>query len=397
MITNPESSEGSTLTELEANKSPASSATSTTASNPASSGDQLLMPANPFEGHGQRYEDDYDIPPLPPHDQQQQQQHQQQMQQQQQYYQQQHDPYYHHQQQQQQYYHQQQQQQHAYYDGYHQQHAVQQQQGAYGMYHGNGAGMYPPPPGQPGHGYPNGTSPPNNATPSPTTNSDDSGGDCVNEKRLMHARTVHPQAPPGHPGHPGHVAHPYYHHMGQRGVPVVQKRPRQTRRNKKKRDPNEPQKPVSAYALFFRDMQAGIKARNPNASFGEVSKHVASMWDNLDPDHKAAYKKRTENAKKEYLKQLAAYRANLVSKNGNSIEPYGPYSAAYSCFTKSGEYAGTTYANSSGEMLQHHRVGPLGSPAASSDGVVNNNVGGSPYGSQMAMRQSHHVSYRPKC
>ena len=97
--------------------------------------------------------------------------------------------------------------------------------------------------------------------------------------------------------------------MGQRGVPVVQKRPRQTRRNKKERDPNEPQKPVSAYALFFRDMQAGIKARNPNASFGEVSKHVASMWDNLDPDHKAAYKKRTENAKKEYLKQLAAYRA----------------------------------------------------------------------------------------
>ena len=393
MITNPESSEGSTLTELEANKSPASSATSTTASNPASSGDQLLMPANPFENHGQRYEDDYDIPPLPPHDQQQQQQQQQQLQQHY-YQQQQHDQYYHHQQQQQ-YYHQQQQQQqqHGYYDGYHQQHAMQQQQqqqaqaAGYGMYHGNGGGMYPPPP-QPGQGYPNGTSPPNNATPSPTTNSDDSGGDCVNEKRLMHARTVHPQ-PPGHP-----VAHPYYHHMGQRGVPVVQKRPRQTRRNKKKRDPNEPQKPVSAYALFFRDMQAGIKARNPNASFGEVSKHVASMWDNLDPDHKAAYKKRTENAKKEYLKQLAAYRANLVSKNGNSIEPYGPYSAAYSCFTKSGEYAGTTYANSSGEMLQHHRVGPLGSPAASSDGVVNNNVGGSPYGSQMAMRQTHHVSYK---
>ena len=405
MITNPESSEGSTLTELDAcvaNKSPASSATSTTASNPASSGDQLLMPANPFESHGQRYEDDFDIPPLPPHDQQQQQQqHQQQQMQQQAYYQQQqHDQYYHHQQQQQYYHQQQQQQQHGYYDGYHQQHAAmqqQQQQGAYaGMYaHGNGAGggMYPPAPAQPGQaGYPNGTSPPNNATPSPTTNSDDSGGDCVNEKsRLMHARTVMPQAP----GQPP-VVHPYYaHHMGQRGVPVVQKRPRQTRRNKKKRDPNEPQKPVSAYALFFRDMQAGIKQRNPNASFGEVSKHVASMWDNLDPDHKAAYKKRTENAKKEYLKQLAAYRANLVSKNGNCIEPYGPYSAAYSCFAKSGEYVGTTYANSSGEMLQNHRVGPLTSPAASSDGGgVNNNVSGSPYmRGHETMRQTHHVSH----
>lgn len=84
-------------------------------------------------------------------------------------------------------------------------------------------------------------------------------------------------------------------------------------KKKKKRDPNEPQKsvllsssilicwlwmspfrscwnffwrPVSAYALFFRDTQAAIKGQNPNASFGEVSKIVASMWDGLDVDHK---------------------------------------------------------------------------------------------------------------
>ena len=227
------------------------------------------------------------------------------------------------------------------------------------------------------------------ATPSPTTNSEDSGGDCVNEskQRLMHAHTVHPppvqQTP--HAGHmsPAAAAH-YYNHMGQRGVPVVQKRPRQTRRSKKKRDPNEPQKPVSAYALFFRDMQAGIKARNPNASFGEVSKHVASMWDNLDPDHKAAYKKRTENAKKEYLKQLAAYRANLVSKNGGSIEPYGPYSAAYSCFAKSaGEYS-SPYGPS-GERIQH-RPDYMGAGGAPQE------AGKAGYGSQMPMPQSHSVS-----
>ncbi|KAK6637496.1 TOX high mobility group box member 4 [Polyplax serrata] len=44
--------------------------------------------------------------------------------------------------------------------------------------------------------------------------------------------------------------------------------------------------PVSAYALFFRDTQAAIKGQNPNASFGEVSKIVASMWDALDADSK---------------------------------------------------------------------------------------------------------------
>ncbi|XDV35194.1 hypothetical protein PO909_005188 [Leuciscus waleckii] len=90
-------------------------------------------------------------------------------------------------------------------------------------------------------------------------------------------------------------------------------------KKKKKKDPNEPQKPVSAYALFFRDTQAAIKGQNPNATFGDVSKIVASMWDSLGEEQKQAYKRKTEAAKKEYLKALAAYRASLVSKMFCSI------------------------------------------------------------------------------
>ncbi|KAM6977518.1 TOX high mobility group box family member 2-like isoform 1-T1 [Aplochiton taeniatus] len=92
-------------------------------------------------------------------------------------------------------------------------------------------------------------------------------------------------------------------------------------KKKKKKDPNEPQKPVSAYALFFRDTQAAIKGSNPNATFGDVSKIVASMWDSLGEEQKQAYKRKTEAAKKEYLKALAAYRASLVSKTYNDPEP----------------------------------------------------------------------------
>nr|2CO9_A Chain A, thymus high mobility group box protein TOX [Mus musculus] len=92
-------------------------------------------------------------------------------------------------------------------------------------------------------------------------------------------------------------------------------------KKKKKKDPNEPQKPVSAYALFFRDTQAAIKGQNPNATFGEVSKIVASMWDGLGEEQKQVYKKKTEAAKKEYLKQLAAYRASLVSKSYTDSGP----------------------------------------------------------------------------
>lgn len=57
-------------------------------------------------------------------------------------------------------------------------------------------------------------------------------------------------------------------------------------KKKKKKDPNEPQKPVSAYALFFRDTQATIKGQNPSATFGDVSKIVASMWDSLGEEQK---------------------------------------------------------------------------------------------------------------
>ncbi|XP_046718883.1 thymocyte selection-associated high mobility group box protein TOX isoform X2 [Silurus meridionalis] len=99
-----------------------------------------------------------------------------------------------------------------------------------------------------------------------------------------------------------------------RAATDVAKKPK-TPKKKKKKDPNEPQKPVSAYALFFRDTQAAIKGQNPNATFGEVSKIVASMWDGLGEEQKQLYKKKTETAKKEYLKQLAAYRATLVSQS----------------------------------------------------------------------------------
>ncbi|XP_061621553.1 TOX high mobility group box family member 3 isoform X2 [Phyllopteryx taeniolatus] len=99
-----------------------------------------------------------------------------------------------------------------------------------------------------------------------------------------------------------------------RPAPVDPTKKPKTPKKKKKKDPNEPQKPVSAYALFFRDTQAAIKGQNPNATFGEVSKIVASMWDGLGEEQKQVYKSKTEAAKKEYLKALAAYRASLVSK-----------------------------------------------------------------------------------
>lgn len=90
-------------------------------------------------------------------------------------------------------------------------------------------------------------------------------------------------------------------------------------KSKMKNDPNAPRKPVSAYALFFGDTQAAIKSQNPNASFTEISKIVASMWDVLSAEHKEVYKKKAEDAKKEYRRLMTTYRANLLAKSDEEL------------------------------------------------------------------------------
>ncbi|XP_037644288.1 thymocyte selection-associated high mobility group box protein TOX [Sebastes umbrosus] len=141
----------------------------------------------------------------------------------------------------------------------------------------------------------------------------------------------------------------------------ISKKPK-TPKKKKRKDPNEPVKPVSAYALFFRDTQANIKAQNPNATFGEVSKIVASMWDGLGEEQKQLYKKRTETAKKEYLKQLAAYRASLVSQSYNDpsdMKPPHSSSAPSSSSTSMFNSKPSVYPGHPG---QHHSSSSLAHP-----------------------------------
>jgi len=46
---------------------------------------------------------------------------------------------------------------------------------------------------------------------------------------------------------------------------------------------------MTAYSLFFRDTQVSIKGENQQATFGEVSRIVATMWDSLEPHEKEVY------------------------------------------------------------------------------------------------------------
>lgn len=83
-------------------------------------------------------------------------------------------------------------------------------------------------------------------------------------------------------------------------------------------------KPVSAYALFFRDTQASIKAANPNATFGEISKIVASKWDMLNKQDKDVYKDRADQEKRNYLQNLASSKAKQVAAEIGTIQQIQP-------------------------------------------------------------------------
>ncbi|RVE61637.1 hypothetical protein OJAV_G00172450 [Oryzias javanicus] len=158
---------------------------------------------------------------------------------------------------------------------------------------------------------------PLSATPSPTGSLQDEDMSVFRRSVLVEAPMSLSSSPllshmPFHPASPSSAQSAAARRSI--GKPVAATDAPSAKKGRKKKDPNEPQKPVSAYALFFRDTQAAIKGQNPNASFGEVSKIVASMWDSLAEDQKQVYKRKTEAAKKEYLKALAAYKANQLSQ-----------------------------------------------------------------------------------
>ena len=79
---------------------------------------------------------------------------------------------------------------------------------------------------------------------------------------------------------------------------------------KKKKDPNAPVPPLSAYKFFFKETGQTVKTHNPAAKFGDVSRIVASMWERLSDDEKAIYRKRSEDDKERYNREMQVYRAS---------------------------------------------------------------------------------------
>ncbi|XP_015792657.1 uncharacterized protein LOC107369241 [Tetranychus urticae] len=91
-------------------------------------------------------------------------------------------------------------------------------------------------------------------------------------------------------------------------VKVIRKK-----KTNRKKEPNNNKKSASGYAHFFRERQARIKEENKTASFGEISKIVASEWEALSIDEKAVYKRKAENEKNNQFKDIALNHAMAVA------------------------------------------------------------------------------------
>lgn len=60
---------------------------------------------------------------------------------------------------------------------------------------------------------------------------------------------------------------------------------------KRKAASNLPKKPLTSFMRFCKDKRAELKAKNPDAPFGEIGKLLGEAWKNVEPSLKSKYEK----------------------------------------------------------------------------------------------------------
>lgn len=86
---------------------------------------------------------------------------------------------------------------------------------------------------------------------------------------------------------------------------IVVKRQRKTRPI---RDTNAPRMPLNGYVRFLNAHRDRVKTSNPNLSFAEITKLLASEWSSLGVEQKKHYLSEAEKAKEKYLQELQEYQ-----------------------------------------------------------------------------------------
>lgn len=83
---------------------------------------------------------------------------------------------------------------------------------------------------------------------------------------------------------------------------------------RRKKDPLAPKAPLNGYLVYFNEERAGMRAKNPNIGFGELTKIIATKWKELPTDSKQKYINEADQDKERYEKEMACYKKSDAYK-----------------------------------------------------------------------------------
>ncbi len=77
---------------------------------------------------------------------------------------------------------------------------------------------------------------------------------------------------------------------------------------KKAKDPNAPKRNISAFMHYSKDSREGLKASQPELTFGEIAKAMSVNWKALSVQERAVWDKKATVDKERYQQDMAQYK-----------------------------------------------------------------------------------------
>ena len=95
-------------------------------------------------------------------------------------------------------------------------------------------------------------------------------------------------------------------------------------RIKKFKDKRHPKRPKSGYMLYCENRRQDVRNKNPDATFAEVIKKMASEWNNLEKtpegvSEKEKFTQLAQDDKLRYKREVEAYESELYKSNVTSV------------------------------------------------------------------------------
>jgi hypothetical protein len=110
-----------------------------------------------------------------------------------------------------------------------------------------------------------------------------------------------------------------------------------SKRAKSAKDPDAPKRSLSAYMFFSIEHRAAVKAKNPDATFGDLGKLIAADWAALPAPAKKKYEAEAAKDKVRYEREKAAYvppAGSVEAKKAEKAAKPKRAPSAYNIFVK---------------------------------------------------------------